>query len=220
MKKAFVLLLACLMAVNVSAQKAKTSSSSKKTTSTKTTASAKKKSNDGTISKGTIFFNTNATNISFNHFTFGDKDSNTSSSATRFGLQATGGYGLANNLALVGGVGFQYGKEEDTSATAFTFNGGVRYYVIPNLYVSGMAVLGTMKVNGEIDTSGAGGGKKDGLKGSTFGVDLGVGYSYFLTPRLAVEPNLSYSIGISNKLEDAEFKLNSLTFNIGFTILL
>ncbi|MBR4775631.1 MAG: autotransporter outer membrane beta-barrel domain-containing protein [Bacteroidales bacterium] len=240
MKKALVLLLACLMAVNVSAQKAKTSSSAKKTTTktttTKKSTSSKKKSNDGTISKGTIFLNTNATNISFNNFSYGSKNGSSTSSITRFGLQATGGYGLANNLAAVGGLGFQYGKSGDSSLTVFSFNGGVRYYVIPNLYVSGMAVLGTVNIGGadkidlgddDDDDSGSGGSgssgsssKNSSMKGHSFGVDLGVGYSWFLTPRIAIEPNISYSIGISNKVEDAEFKLNSLTFNIGFTILL
>lgn len=236
MKKALVLLLACLMAVNVSAQKAKSSSTSKKTTTTKTTtkkSTSSKKSTDGSIHKGTIFLNTNATNISFNNFSYGSKNGSSTSSITRFGLQATGGYGLANNLAAVGGLGFQYGKSGDSSLTVFSFNGGVRYYVIPNLYVSGMAVLGTVNIGGadkidlgddDDDDGGSGGSggstKNSSMKGHSFGVDLGVGYSWFLTPRIAIEPNISYSIGISNKVQDAEFKLNSLTFNIGFTILL
>lgn len=221
MKKALVLLLACLMAVNVSAQKAKSSSTTKKTTTTKTTTkkSASKKSADG-ISKGTFFFNTNATNISFNNFSYGAKDGGNTSSVTRFGLQATGGYGLAENLALVAGLGFQYGKAQDNSGTVFSFNGGVRYYFIPHFYASGMLVLGTMSSGAslDLDDDDSTGGKP--LKGNTFGFDIGVGYSYFLTPRVAIEPNLSYSIGISNKMMEQEFKLNSLTFNIGFTILL
>ena len=216
MKKTLVLLLACLMAVNVSAQKAK-SSTSKKATTTKTTSAKKstsKKNSDVTITKGTIFFNTNATNISFNNFSFGPKDGSEKQSLTRFGLQGNGGYGIMDNLALVGGVGFQYGKLDDSSLTAFTLNAGARYYIIPSLYASGMFVLGTTNIN---NNSGQG---SNGGKGSTFGFDIGVGYSWFLTPRIALEPNLSYSIGISNKMANQDFKLNSLTLNIGFTILL
>lgn len=216
MKKALVLLLACLMAVNVSAQKAKSSSSAKKTTSSTTKkSSSSKKSHDGTISKGTFFFNTNATNISFNSFSVGDKDGGDTQSLTRFGLQGTGGYGLMNNLALVGGLGFQYGKYSDSALTAFTLNAGARYYIVSNFYASGMFVLGLTSVNNNTGKGGSVGGK-----GHTFGFDIGVGYSIFLTPKIALEPNISYSIGLSNKMEDAEYKLNSLTANIGFTILL
>ncbi len=233
MKKAFVLLLACLMAVNVSAQKVKSSTTTKKTTSSKTVSKkspAKKKSAtpDGLLQKGTFYFNTNATNVSFNHISVGHKNGNKSESLTRFGLQGTGGYALSEHLGIAAGVGFQYGKMEGNSITAFTFNGGVRYYVIPNLYLSGMMVLGTTSISGGADIGGLGGDDDDddddsgsvssSMKGHTFGVDLGVGYSIFLTPRIALEPNISYSIGISNKMENQEFKLNSLTFNIGFTI--
>ncbi|MBQ3812484.1 MAG: DUF3575 domain-containing protein [Bacteroidales bacterium] len=215
MKKTLVLLLACLMAVNVSAQKAK-SSTSKKATTTKTTSAKKstsKKNSDVSITKGTIFFNTNATNISFNNISFGAKDGSETQSLTRFGLLGTGGYGIIDNLALVGGVGFQYGKVDDSSLTAFTLNAGARYYIIHSLYASGMFVLGTTNINNNTEEGPTG-------KGSTFGFDIGVGYSWFLTPRIALEPNLSYSIGLSNKMANEEFKLNSLTFNIGFTILL
>ena len=221
MKKALVLLLACLMAVNVSAQKAKSSTTTKKTTTTTTKKkTSSKKSSDATIGKGTFFFNTNATNISFNNFSYGSKDGGNTSSITRFGLQATGGYGLAENLALVAGLGFQYGKAEGNSGTVFSFNGGVRYYFIPHFYASGMLVLGTMSSSASLDLDDDDTTKGKALKGNTFGFDIGVGYSYFLSPRVAIEPNISYSIGISNKMMEQEFKLNSLTFNIGFTILL
>lgn len=214
MKKAIVLLLACLMAVNVSAQKTKATTAKKattsKTSSAKKSSSSKKKASDATLPKGTFFFNTNATNVSFNSITFAVNDGSASTSLTRFGLQATGGYGIIDNLALVGGLGFQYGKMQDTSVTAFTFNAGARYYIVSGFYASGMFVLGTMNM---------GGGGRDN-KGHTFGLDLGVGYSYFLTPRIAIEPNFSYSIGLSNKMADVDYKLNALTFNIGFTILL
>lgn len=207
MKKALVLLLTCLMAVNVSAQSSGTKKSSSKA---KSAASSKKKAPEASLAKGTIFFNTNATNISFNSISFGAKDGSGSSSLTRFGLQATGGYGIIDNLAIVGGLGFQFGKMDETSVTAFTLNAGARYYIVKGLYASGMFVLGTVN---------AGGGQRAG-KGHTLGLDLGVGYSYFLTPRIAVEPNLSYSIGLSNKMDDMDYKLNALTLNIGFTILL
>ncbi len=244
MKKAFVLLLACLMAVNVSAQKVKSTSTAKKTTTSKTTtnktttakkstSSSKKKSAtpDGLLQKGTFYFNTNASNVSFNHISVGHKNGNKSNSVTRFGLQGTGGYALSEHLGIAAGVGFQYGKMEGSSISAFTFNGGVRYYVIPNLYLSGMMVVGATSISdgGTIDDlTGDGGDDADddgasvsaSMKGHTFGVDLGVGYSIFLTPRIALEPNISYSIGISNKMENKEFKMNSLTFNIGFTIFL
>lgn len=231
MKKAFVLLLACLMAVNVSAQKVKSSTSAKKATSSKSAAakksSAKKKSTraDGLLEKGTFYFNTNATNISFNNISVGLKQGSKTESLTRFGLQGTGGYALSEHLGLAAGVGFQYGKMEGNSVTAFTFNGGVRYYVIPNLYVSGMLVVGATSISGGMDLGDGGDDDDDdggsvsaSSKGHTFGADLGVGYSFFLTPRIAIEPNISYSIGFSNKMQNTEYKLNSLTFNIGFTI--
>jgi hypothetical protein len=233
MKKAFVLLLACLMAVNVSAQKVKSSTTTKKTTTSKTVSKkspAKKKSTspDGLLQKGTFYFNTNTTNVSFNHFSVGHKKGDKTQSLTRFGLQGTGGYAISEHLGIAAGVGFQYGKMEGSSLSVFSFNGGVRYYVIPNLYLSGMMVVGATSISEGGNLSDLTGDGDDGdddsgsvsssMKGHTFGVDLGVGYSIFLTPRIALEPNISYSIGISNKMENKEFKLNSLTFNIGFTI--
>lgn len=228
MKKALVLLLACLMAVNVSAQKTKSSSTAvKKATTSKTTAkktSSTKKSStpDGLLEKGTFFFNTNATNVSFNYISIGSKNGGKSENLTRFGLQAQGGYAISRNLAAVAGVGYQFGKMESNSLNVFNLTGGVRYYIIPNLYASGMLVVGFTGVNA--DTSDLSDDPDDlpsgSMKGHTIGMDLGVGYSYWLTKRVAIEPNLSYSIGLSTKFEDSEVKMNVLTFNIGFTILL
>lgn len=228
MKKILFLLLACLMAVNVSAQNAKKTTTKKNTTTKKTSSKVQTKKTSskvqqGTLTPGTFFFNTNATNIGFNYFNVGPKGSKSSSDILRFGLQANGGYALMPSLAIVAGTGVQFGKMEESSITALNLMAGARYYIIHNLYASGMLVLGHANINA--------GGKMDdiddedldldpNMKGTTFGLDIGVGYSIFLTPKVAIEPNISYSIGLVNKFRGQDYKLNSLTLNIGFTFFL
>lgn len=188
MKKLFLILIGCVCLTSMSAQ---------------------------TISKGTVMANTTLSNLSFNSVTIGFEGDKTSSS--RFGLQATGGYAIMDDLAVIAGVGFQSAGESDSRANVLDCFVGARYYVIPNVYAGAKLAFGNVKLSlGDEDIEELISGS---VGGSTFGVELNAGYTYFLTDRFAIEPGVSYYYGISNKLEDSKFNLSMLSFNVGFIYL-
>lgn len=197
MKKLFLILLAgCLMSAAASAQ---------------------------TLPAGTKFFNPSLTNLSFNAITIGVDDEK--GSTNRLGLQAMGGYAIMDDLAIVAGVGFQSAKYEDTGISALNLFAGARYYLpmAPGFYAGANLALGSATVKTDL-------GKSlddddfdidlDSIKANTIGVELNVGYSYFLSSKVAVEPAISYTYGLSTKVSDQDVKLSMFTLNIGFMILL
>ena len=153
------------------------------------------------------------TNLSFNSFTISSKGEKESFS--RFGLQATGGYAIMDDLAIVGGLGFQSGSYDGSGVSVFDIHAGARYYVIPNLYAGADLLFGTLSLNNK-----TGKGSSGSMSGNTISVELNAGYSYFLADRIAVEPSISYTLGLSTKFEDQPFGLSALTLNIGFLFLL
>ena len=186
MKRLFLILAGCLLAAAASAQ---------------------------TLPAGTMFVNPTLTNLSFNAISVsveGEKES-----FSRFGLQASGGYAIMDDLAIIAGVGLQGGKFEDSSVTALDLFAGARYYVIPNVYVGANLVLGNANIKNdlsdEVDSS---------LKANTLGVEVNAGYSYFLSKNFAVEPSLSFNYGLSTKVQDQAINLSVFSLNIGFLILL
>ena len=174
-----------------------------------------------TLPAGTMFVNPTLTNLSFNAITVssnGEKDT-----FSRFGAQASGGYAIMDDLAVVAGLGLQGGIYDKSSVTAFHLFAGARYYVIPNVYAGANLVLGTASAKNnfgskidsddfDIDASG--------LKANTLGVELNAGYSYFLSSKVAIEPSLSYTLGLSTKVMDQAINLGAFTINIGFLVLL
>jgi len=173
MKKLFMILAGCLMITSLSAQ---------------------------TISEGTKFVSSTLTNLSFNSVSIGVGDENTS--ASRFGLQAAGGYAIKDDLAIVAGLAFQSAKEDDTSGNVFGFFVGARYYVVPNVFAGAKLAFANLKY--------------EDAKGNTMGVELNGGYTYFLSDRFAIEPSISYYYGLSNKFEDTDIDLSMFSLNIGF----
>lgn len=153
-----------------------------------------------TLPKGTILVNPTLTNLSFNSVSVGIEDENFS--ASRFGLQATGGYAIKDDLAIIGGLGFQSAKQDDTDGSLFDFFVGARYYVIPNVFAGAKLVYGKIDANGN--------------SGTTFGLEVDAGYSYFLSKKFAVEPSISYYYGLSNKVEDTSIDLSMFSINVGF----
>jgi len=194
MKRLFLILAGCLLAAAASAQ---------------------------TLPAGTMFVNPTLTNLSFNAITVssnGEKDT-----FSRFGAQASGGYAIMDDLAVVAGLGLQGGMYDKSSITALHLFAGARYYVIPNVYAGANLVLGTASAKNnfgssldsddlDIDASG--------LKANTFSVELNAGYSYFLSSKVAIEPSVSYTLGLSTKVMGQSINLGAFTLNIGFLVLL
>ena len=166
-----------------------------------------------TIPAGSIFVNPSLTNLSFNAITAsvnGEKES-----FSRYGLQATGGYAIMDDLAVVGGIGFQGGSYDGSSISMLTLFAGARYYVIPNVYAGANLTLGTATANNKVSTD-----VDSNLKGNSLGVELNAGYTYFLSSKVAIEPSLSYNLGLSTKVQDTAINLSVFSLNIGFLILL
>jgi len=186
MKKFFAFAVGCLLVTTVSAQ---------------------------TLSKGSIFVDPTLTNLGLNSVTIGINDD--SQTFSRFGLQATGGYVIMDDLAIVGGVGFQSGKYESSGASLVDIFAGARYYVIPNMFVGANALLGNLSINNKEDDS-----YSDKIKGNTLSVQLNGGYSYFLSERFAVEPSISYTLGLSTKIAEQSVDLSIFSINVGFIYLL
>ncbi len=182
MKRLFTILAACLLVTAASAQ---------------------------TISKGTFFVSPTLTNISFNAVTISSDGSKESMS--RFGVQASGGYAVIDNLALIAGVGFQTGKYSTSSMGLFDAFVGARYYFIPSLYAGLNAVVGNVSLK-----NNTGSGTSVPNTGTTFGLEANVGYSWFLSERFALEPSLSFYYGLVNQMASTKFNLNMFSVNIGF----
>ena len=236
MKKIVAILLGCMLVA--SAYAATPAKKSTKSSAKKTTKTVKKKSsaNEVTLKKGTYFVNTNLTNIGLNAMSIGP--SGGKQSVTRFGFQGNGGYAIENDLAIFGGVGFQYAKLGETKAMAVDLNGGLRYYFVPNFYCGGGLGIAFCNVKNAAAAKGMAGGAGNldddddddfggadidmggTTKGHSISLTLCVGYSHWLTKKIAIEPSLGYSIGLSNKMAGMKVNMSGLSINCGFTILL
>lgn len=233
MKKIVAILLGCMLVASAYAAtpaKKSTKSSAKKTT--KTVKKASKQEVD--IKKGTYFVNANLTNIGFNALKIGP--SGAKSSVTRFGFQGNGGYAIEDNLAITGGIGFQYAKLEGTKIMAIDLTAGVRYYFVPKWFCAANLGFAHMKVSGMGNMQGMAGGLTgddddqggggmpgnlgDSVKGHNLSLGLGVGYSHWFSKKIAIEPSLGYSISLASKMAGQKVSMNGLSLNVGITVLL
>jgi len=174
-----------------------------------------------TLPQGTILVNPTLTNLSFNAITISNEGQKESFS--RFGLQATGGYAIMDDIAVLAGVGLQSGVYDDSSISVINLSAGARYYVIPNVYVGANALIGSASIKNNVSTSLDDdnlGIDTASIKANTFSVELNAGYTYFLTNRFAVEPSLSYTLGLSTKIQDIPVNLSMFSLNLGFLFLL
>lgn len=177
-----------------------------------------------TISKGTRMLNPQLTNLSYNSFKISSEGGN--SSYSTYGLQADGGYAIQDDLLIIGGVGYQGLKMEDTSGSLLNIHAGVRYYIFNGLFAAGNLVLAHGKLgDGAIGDLGFGDeGSDEEFSDSEAKADLnslnlavGVGYSIFLTDHFSIDPFLNYTYGLSNKVAGTSFKMTALSLNIGFS---
>lgn len=169
-----------------------------------------------TLPKGRFFINPSLTNISFNTVSVSVGDNK--AGMNRFGLQATGGYAIIDNLGLVAGLGYQSASYETSGLGVFNVFVGARYYIVQGFYAGANFALGSLSVrNNEKSTSTATQGSNNGL---SLGVEANAGYSFFISDRFAIEPSVSFYYGISNKMADSAFNLNMFSVNFGFIYLL
>lgn len=186
MKKLFAILVGCLLVTVASAQ---------------------------TVSKGKILLSPTLTNMSFNGVTVSHEGAKQNFS--RFGLQASGGYAIMDDLAVMAGLGLQTGKYDDSGATALDVYVGARYYVIPNVYAGAKLVLGTASIKNDVSSKA-----DDAIKANTLGVELNAGYSFFITDRFAFEPSISYLLGLNTKVQEMNIGLSMFSVNFGFLFVL
>lgn len=194
MKKLFVILIGCLLVVSASAA-GKTSSAKK--SSSKSSA---------LVTKGEWFIAPSLTNVGLNSISIKPADASTSTSITRFGLQATGGYGLMDNLAAEAGVGFQSLSFSGSSSSVFDIFAGARYYFFKNFFANADLLLALGK-SGDSDYSG---------NFNAFGLNVGAGYDFMIGNSFAFEPSISYTFSLSAKLDEAKFNLGLFSINLGF----
>lgn len=169
-----------------------------------------------TLPKGRFFINPSLTNISFNTVTIsvnGDK-----AGMNRFGLQASGGYAVIDNLGIVAGLGYQSASYEGSGLGAFNVFVGARYYIVQGFYAGANFAFGNLSTrNNDVTTSEV---PKGSNNGTTLGIEANAGYSFFISDRFAIEPSLSFYYGLSNKMAGSAFNLNMFSVNLGFIYLL
>lgn len=176
-----------------------------------------------TLKEGTVFVNPSLTNLGFNSISV--KASGEKSSTSRLGLQARAGYALMDDLAIMAGLGYQSASAEGTSAGFFNIAAGARkYFLVPGFYCGANLVYGTVNVNSKSSYYGyddddfdyyAGSGSNS-TNGNTIGLEVNVGYSFFLSKHFAVEPSISYMYGLNTKVAGSKIGLTVFTANIGF----
>lgn len=193
MKRLFLALAGCLIAMVASAQ---------------------------TLKEGTVFVNPSLTNLGFNSISV--KASDETSSTSRLGLQARAGYALMDDLAIMAGLGYQSVSAEGTSVGFFNIAAGARkYFLVPGLYGGANLVYGTLNSKSKStsyydDDDYYAGSGSNSTNGNTIGLEVNAGYSFFLSKHFAVEPSVSYMYGLSTKVAGSKIGLTVFTANIGF----
>lgn len=135
------------------------------------------------------------------------------------GISPKAGFFLNDNFLIGGIVNLGYSKSpesqgESTHTFSYAVQGLTRYYIIPqeadldNIVNSGRFFL-------ETNAGIAGVNVKDGPTTNGFAYGFGPGYSYFLTPNVALEATAKYSglVGAGN----TDYQ-NSLGINLGIQV--
>ncbi len=129
-----------------------------------------------------------SSNLGFNSF----KANSDADAVSTFNLNARAGYFLMDNLAA--GLNINYFKFSEADDADTAFGPFARYYF-----------NGTFYAGAGIDFASSG-----GVSGSW--INLEAGYPLFIVDNVAVEPNLSYSLGGGDLYEDA----SRFGINVGF----
>lgn len=158
---------------------------------------------DGGFAQGDLFL---SGSVGFGSTKQGD------AKASDFNFSPAIGYFISENIALGARLGINSGKEENGGPEVKTSGFGVeafgRYYFTP---ASKFSVFGELAV-------GAGSSKRevgnDETKFKTFGVNAGVGVSYFLSSNWAIEAGWA-GLGYNSIEEDVDGAEARNTFGLG-----
>ncbi|WP_109832500.1 outer membrane beta-barrel protein [Reichenbachiella versicolor] len=141
-----------------------------------------------------------STNLGFNSTKHKDADDATNN----FVLDAQAGYFVIDDLAVGLGLGFDNESTGDFKDNTFDFGLFGRYYINSAIIVgANYSYLKNTVDDGSDEVES---------KGSAFGLEAG--YAVFLGENVAVEPTISYDMGLSDALED----INSFGINVGFSL--
>ncbi|MGE4567601.1 MAG: outer membrane beta-barrel protein [Bacteroidales bacterium] len=162
------------------------------------------------IAKGTYVLNPQVLNLGFQSISVKDADDG----ITQFGLGFGGGYAVMDNLLINGQLSFQHLnlKPMDAKFTLLAIGAGARYY-FPGNFFGGVGLMMTdVKVKSDGD---------DVDTGTNF-VELraDLGYAYYLTPNMALEPFISYGSKIAGgDIDDmGDFSYSRFSLNLGVSI--
>lgn len=163
------------------------------------------------IAKGTYVLSPQVLNLGFQSISVKDADD----AITQFGLGFGGGYAIMDNLVINGQLTFQHLnlKPMGVKLTLMSIGAGARYYFPGNFFGGVGLMFNDVSVKGE--------GDEGTDNGSNF-IDLraDVGYSYRITPSVALEPFLSYGSKIVGGDLDGggDFSYSRLSLNLGVSI--
>ena len=142
-----------------------------------------------------------ASNLDFSN----TKYSGTNYSSNNLSLAVEGGYFFMDNLAVDVDANLTFSKSSSNAVPASTLFGvglGARYYLPVNVFVGAGVDIFNVKYfnNTEFGT----------------GVKAKVGYAAFLSDNIALEPSISYRLGLTD--ENKGTKIDGLYVQIGFSI--
>jgi hypothetical protein len=123
-----------------------------------------------------------------------DADGAKSESTFNLGLDA--GYFVLNNLSVDLGVNLDMPEDVTTIGASL----GLRYYFPPKVFLGAAFDILNVKPDGLSSVSGT-------------GLTIGAGYAAFVSERFAIEPQIGYRLGLTNK--DDGTKYNGFSAKVG-----
>lgn len=168
------------------------------------------------IKKGSYNLSPQLLNVGFNSFSFGtDMKDSEDMKITQFGLALAGGYALADGLTLNGQIGAQYLKLEDTKLFGATLGANLRYYFPMNVFIGAGTNFNYFSLKG-VDMEEY---SSESENNNFLDVTAIVGYAIFITPKIALEPSISYKHKIAGgKIEDTSHKITYSGFGINLGV--
>jgi hypothetical protein len=128
-------------------------------------------------------------------------------STTSIDLTPYAGYYIIDDLGIGLSAAYSRTSFNETSLTSLSFGPFVRYYVIQNAFAQASYRIGSLK----IDVSGE-------SKTTNSDLNVGVGYSAWLSNSVALEPFAYLNFGTQKDEDSDPVNTNSFGLNIGFQV--
>jgi len=154
-----------------------------------------------------------------------DNATNTNYRMTSFSLTPDFGYFIIDHLAVGAGLGISTtstkfdGSDVKNSSSVFTLSPFARYYVDPGVFLQANVAFGSHsdKRTDQVGTVT----QTVTTKGGVMGWGVALGYAYFLTDNVAIEPMFGYSsVSAKDKDNDSKDVTGGVYLNVGFQIYL